>query len=88
MAMDDHDAREDVAALVRIRTQLTVALLAVGRLSRTLGPLPQVERLCTLARDALLRVRDEVAGIEARIWRREGHEGPTAETTDEYPPAP
>jgi hypothetical protein len=86
--MDDPRTEEDRDALVRIRTQLTVALLAVGRLCRTLGSLPPVKRLCTLATDALLRVRDEVAGIEARIRGRAGHAERASDAADEHPPVP
>ncbi len=86
--MDEPGAEDELDAMRRIRTQLTVALLAVGRLCRTLGSLPPVERLCHLATDALLRVRDEVAGIETRIAHRLHPHAPPSDAAGKHPPAP
>ena len=86
--MDDPGTEGELDALRRIRNHLTVALLAVGRLCRALGSLPPVERLCALATDALLRVRDEVAGIEARTWRRADRPGRAPDAADAHPTDP
>jgi hypothetical protein len=84
--MHDSDTEQDLAALRAIRRHLTVALLAVERLWRTTGALPPIHKLCGYATDALLRVRDEVAGIETRLRRRAPDVGPPPDATGEYPP--
>jgi len=84
--MQDPDTEEDLAALRAIRRHLTVALLAVEQLCRTISALPSIQKPCGYATDALLRVRDAVAGIETRLWRRAPRVGPPTDATGEHPP--
>ncbi len=69
--MDESDTESDLRALRSIRRRLTVAFLAVEQLCRKAASFPPTQRLCSFATDALTGIKDEVAGLEARIVRRE-----------------
>ena len=86
--MHDSETEETLAALRAIRRQLTVVFLAVEQVCRKTASLPPVQRLCSFATDALGRVKDEVAGIEARLLRRERSEERRSDHSPEHPPSP
>ncbi len=84
--MDESERAETLRAMRAIRRHLTVAFLAVEHLCRKVGSLLPAQRLCSIATDALGRIRDEVVGIEARIMRDERRHIHLPEQFPEHPP--
>ena len=86
--MHDPETEADLSALRAIRRHLTVAYLGVEQLCRKAGALPPAQRLCSFATDALTRIRDEVAGLEARILRRDRRDRNLPDEFPDHPPGP
>ncbi len=84
--MDEPETVETLRTVRAIRRHLTVAFLAVEQLCRKVGSLPPAQRLCSIATDALGRIRDEVVTIEARIMRDERRHTHLPEQFPEHPP--
>ncbi len=84
--MDEPERAETLRAMRAIRRHLTVAFLAVEHLCRKVGSLPPAQRLCSIATDALGRIRNEVVGIETRIMRDERRHTHLPEQFPEHPP--
>jgi hypothetical protein len=86
--MHDTETEDDLRALRTIRRHLTVAFLSVEQLCRKAAAFPPARRLCSFATDALTGIRDEVAGLEGRVLRRERRGRDLPDEFPHHPPDP